>query len=153
MTPILHRRTTARRDCGFTSLELLIVLAVVGILSSIAYPTFAAQLARARRSDALVALMAAQMAEERWRANRPSYANLADIGVAGVSSAGHYTLQVTGVSASGYQILASARGSQRRDGACRNLRLGAAGANLVYASGPDENVGNPAALNRQCWSL
>ena len=138
---------------GFTSLELMIAVAVAGILSSLAYPSFVDQLTRARRVDAIAAVSAAQLAQERWRANRTSYGSLADIGIAGVSSAGHYTLQVTGSSATGYQILATARGTQARDEACRNLRLEVAGANVVYASGPDSTVANAAQVNRRCWSL
>ena len=141
------------RGSGFTSLELMIAVAVAGILSSLAYPSFVDQLTRARRVDAIAAVSAAQLAQERWRANRTSYGSLADIGVAGVSGAGHYTLQVIASSATGYQILATARGTQARDEACRNLRLEVAGANFVYASGPDSTVGNPAPVNRRCWSL
>ena len=138
---------------GFTSLELMIAVAVAGILSSLAYPSFVDQLTRARRVDAVAAVSAAQLAQERWRANRTSYGSLADIGIAGVSSAGHYTLQVTGSSATGYQILATAQGTQARDEACRNLRLEVAGANFVYASGPDGMVANAAPVNRRCWGL
>ncbi len=138
---------------GFTALELLVAMAVTAILASIAYPSFADQLTRARRVDAVIALGAAQQAEERWRANRTSYGSLADIGVAATSGAGHYVLQVVGASATGYQILASARGAQSRDAACRHLRLGVVGANFDYASGPDATVSNPGPANRRCWSL
>jgi type IV pilus assembly protein PilE len=144
---------TRPRSCGFTLIELLIALSVAGILSAVAYPSFLDQVAKVRRADALVAMVAAQMAEERWRANQTSYGSLAEIGMAEVSSAGHYSLQVTANTETGYQILATARGSQQRDTACRNMRLGVDGANLVYASGPDTAVANPAAINRRCWSL
>lgn len=148
----LHGRT--RRACGFTLLELLLVVAIVAILASVAYPLFTAQIGKARRADALVALMAAQMAQERWRANQASYgSSLADIGAADVSDAGHYTLRITASSATGYEILATARGVQRQDAACRNLRLQVVGANFVYASGTDASVANSAAINRSCWSL
>lgn len=144
---------SSARSAGFTSLELLIAVAIAGVLSSLAYPSFVDQLTRARRVDAVVALTSAQLAQERWRANRTSYGSLADIGVAGVSSAGHYTLQVVASSATGYQVLATARGTQDRDAACRNLRLDVDGANFAYASGPDSTVANPASINRRCWSL
>lgn len=153
VVPARLPRRAGRSHAGFTSLELLIAVAVAGVLSSIAYPSFVDQLTRARRVDALVAVSAAQLAEERWRANRTSYGSLADIGVPAVSSAGHYTLQVVASSATGYQLLATARGTQARDATCRNLRLAVDGANFVYASGPDSGVANPAPLNRRCWGL
>ncbi len=141
------------RSAGFTLIELMIAVAIAGVLSSIAYPSFREQIAKSRRADAIVALTTAQLAQERWRANQVAYGDLSDIGVATVSSAGHYALQVVTSTASSYEILATARGAQDRDVQCRNLRLGVAGANFVYASGPDATVANPAALNRRCWSL
>ncbi len=146
-------RCQAERARGFTALELLLATAITAILASVAYPTFADQLARARRVDAVIALSAAQQAEERWRANRTTYGSLADIGISATSSAGHYVLQVVGASATGYQILASAQGAQSRDATCRHLRVGVVGANLDYASGPDATVANAGPANRRCWSL
>ena len=138
---------------GFTLIETLIVLAIAALLSCIAYPAFEAQVLKARRVDALLSLMQAQLAQERWRANSTRYGSLTDIGMPGVSSAGHYTLRVTANTADAYRMVAIATGVQSRDGACRHLQLSASGANLVYASGPDASAANPAAANRQCWSL
>jgi type IV pilus assembly protein PilE len=153
MIRIAVPRRTSSCHRGFTTLELLIVVAIVGILCSVAYPSFRDQITKARRTDALVALTGVQLAEERWRANRSSYGSLADIGVGGVSSAGHYVLQVVASSATGYQILATAQGMQAQDAACRHLRLSMDGANVAYASGADPAVANAAAANRRCWSL
>lgn len=148
---LLQRPAERRR--GFTTLELLVAMSITAILAALVYPTFADQLVRARRLDAVVALSAAQQSQERWRANRTTYGSLADIGVAATSGAGHYALQVMAAGATGYQILASARGAQSRDAACRHLRLAVSGANLDYASGPDATVANPGPENRRCWSL
>jgi hypothetical protein len=49
-------------------------------------------------------------------------------------------------------VLATATGTQARATACRNMAVRLLGANLVYASGPDATVGNPAALNAKCWN-
>lgn len=138
---------------GFTTIELVVAMSIASVLSSLAYPSFRGQIDKARRADAIGALMQVQMAEERWRANQSSFGSLGEIGAAALSSAGHYTLDVTSATTTGYAILATARGAQERDADCRNLRLAVAGANVVYASGPDPSVGNPSALNRRCWSL
>ena len=142
-----------RRCCGFTAIELLIAMVIAAILAAIAYPSFRGVVDRSRRADAIGALLIAQLAQERWRANQLAYGNLGDIGVPSTSSAGHYLLAATSLTASGYELLASAVGVQQRDAECRHLRLAMSGAQVAYASGPDATVANPSDLNRRCWSL
>jgi type IV pilus assembly protein PilE len=143
----------ARLQRGFTLIELMIGVAVVGILTSVALPSFESQLQRARRTDALAATLHVQSAQERFRSNSAAYGSLADIGVPVRSSAGYYTLQIDAISADGYALRATAGGLQARDKTCRHLRLTSNGMNPVYASGPDANVANPADANRSCWNL
>ena len=50
---------------GFTLIELLIALAVVAILSAIAWPGYGAVMQRAQRHDARLALLELQHAQER----------------------------------------------------------------------------------------
>ncbi len=147
-------RRLPRRTAGFTLVEMLIAVSVASVLSCIAFPSFQGTLQKARRTDAYVALMQAQSAQERWRANRRDYASdLAAIGAPQRSAAGHYGLEVLSADADGYAIAAIATGSQSRDSACRHLRLTMSGATTSYASGPDALVANPAAANRRCWAM
>ena len=141
------------RARGFTTLELLVAVSISAVLSSVAYPSFKDQITKAHRADAIAALTNAQMAQERWRANQTTYGSLGDLSIAAVSSAGHYTLQIAANTATGYEVLATARGGQTQDAECRNLRLTVAGANFDYTSGPDSSTANPAPINRRCWSL
>lgn len=149
MNAPLARRRRAR---GFTLIETMVAVGVAGVLSSVAYPSLEGHVLRARRTDALVTLMAAQLAQERYRADHHRYGGLAETGLRSTSAAGYYALQVTANSADGYDLLASASGAQARDNACRHLRLSSLGAGLVYASGPDATTGNTAAVNRKCWN-
>ena len=142
-----------RPSRGFTLIELMIVVAVAGVLSSVAYPSFQSQVQKARRADALLSLMQVQMAQERWRSNSAAYGSLGDIGVAGTSTGGHYTLQVLTHTPARYAVLATATGTQARDSNCRHLVLSVDGAQIGYASGADAAVDNGAALNRACWNL
>ena len=141
-----------RRARGFTLIETMVTVGIAGVLSSMAYPNLESQVLRARRSDGLVAILQAQLAEERYRANNATYGSLAQAGLRGNSGAGLYALEVTLHSADGYVILASAVGAQARDASCRHLRLTLADASLSYASGADATTANGASANRRCWS-
>lgn len=136
---------------GFTLIELMMVVAVLGVLSGIAYPSFVGQVQKARRADAMLSMLQVQLAQERWRANNLSYGTLAQIGVGASSAAGHYTLQIADQSAQGYEVLASALGGQAHDTNCRLLRLRVEGGNLIQASGTDATTNNAQQQNRQCW--
>ncbi|MEP7296930.1 MAG: type IV pilin protein [Burkholderiales bacterium] len=138
---------------GFTLIEMLTAMAIAAVLSGVALPSFEGQLQKARRADVLAALVLIQGAQERLRSRSTRYGELAEIGAAGVTRAGHYTLQMTAFDADGYVLLATATGTQARDVACRFMRASAVGMNLVYASGSDISVANDRLANRQCWSL
>lgn len=143
----------AHRAAGFTLIETLFVLAIAGILSSIAYPGLAGVMHKVHRSDALVAMMQIRLVQERFRADNPSYGSLAEIGMGSISAARHYTLSVTEHSQNGFEAVAEATGAQHADASCRVLKLTLAGVDVSYASGPDSAANNPDAVNRQCWRL
>ena len=145
-------RLAPERARGFTLIETLVTVAIAGVLSSVAYPSLEGQVLRARRTDALVALLQAQLAEERYRANNASYGSLAEAGLLPTSPAGYYTVQVASAGTDGYALLASANARQARDATCRYLAPTLSDASLGYASGADEATSNPADINRRCWS-
>ncbi|ABM59533.1 type IV pilin protein [Verminephrobacter eiseniae] len=55
-----------RMQSGFTLIELMIVVAIIGIVSGLAYPAFKEQLAKSRRADAKATLVGAQQWMERF---------------------------------------------------------------------------------------
>jgi type IV pilus assembly protein PilE len=144
---------TTHAQRGFTLIELMVTVSVAGILSSVALPSFEGQLQKARRSDALIAAIQVQAAQERFRSNSASYGSLAELGLPAVSTSKHYALQITASDATGFELLATATGVQARDTACRYMQLRSVGMNLVHASGPDASLANPVATNRRCWSV
>ena len=149
-----NRHTTHRRRhaLGFTLIETMITVGIAGVLSSVAYPSLESQVLRARRSDAIVALLDAQLGEERFRANHASYGSLAEAGLRASSPGGHYRIDVVSSSATGFELLASAVSRQARDAKCRHLRLALADGTLTYASGSDATTTNGSDANRACWS-
>jgi type IV pilus assembly protein PilE len=63
-----------RRPRGFTLVEVMAAVAVVGILAAVALPSQLGQLQRSRRIDAHAALMRVQAAQEQYRSSTGAYA-------------------------------------------------------------------------------
>jgi len=125
------------RPRGFTLLELLVALAIVGILTAMAWPGYGAVMRRAQRDEARLALLGIQYAEELRYQNRLAYGDrLAEpaaqggLGLAQHSSAGSYLLTVE-LHDHGQRYLASAqpvaRGRQAGDRACALLTIDESG--------------------------
>jgi type IV pilus assembly protein PilE len=158
--PVGNRRASL---LGFTLVELLIALAVAGILVAIALPAFNDSIRKSRRAEAFAALNAVQLAQERWRANRPTYAaNLtaaptADppgLGLPATTSGGRYAVALGNVGATTFTATATAvsGSSQADDGSCARLRMRVERANVVYGSAPlTGDTWDESATNR-CWA-
>lgn len=59
---------------GVTLLEVMVVVAIVGILAAIAIPAYNDYIKRSRRSDAFTALETVRAAQEMYRAEKGFYA-------------------------------------------------------------------------------
>lgn len=139
------------RSRGFTLIELMIAIGVIGVLTNIAYPALGSHVMKARRADALVATMQVQMAEERWRATSAGYGTLAEIGASATSPLRAYAVEVGNLTADGYRITATAVGSQSGDAACRVMQMVVSGDRVDTSSGTDPAAANDIAANRACW--
>lgn len=119
----MQRKTTISR--GFTLIELMIVVVIIGILASIAIPSYQNYVRQSRRVEAQADMMRLALNEEKFRANNASYADHTNT-VLGVRNTSYYTFTIV-AAANTYTITATAAGSQTNDTGCTPLTLDQSG--------------------------
>lgn len=115
----------ARLWRGFSLVELMVVLAMTGLLAAIALPAYQGHLRKARRIDAQGSLQRIQLEQTRWRTQHEAYtASLQDLGLSSsVSAQAYYQLSISQASNDGFVAVATAVGDQAKDGDCALMQL------------------------------
>ena len=147
----MYKASTPRRhNQGFTLMELMIAVVIVGIITAIALPAYQAQLMRARRTDAKTALLDLASREEKYFAINNQYTTLASLlgysssatplnqpVVSSSNSTIYYVLTVTLPAANppSFQGAATPQGPQLRDTECGTFWLDNTGAKTTQFSG------------------
>jgi type IV pilus assembly protein PilE len=126
-----------RKHQGFTLIELMVVVAIIGIISAIAFPSYNSYMKKSRRADAKVGLSKLADKQERYYLQQNTYAtSTATLGLANpvVSDEGYYNITVSaGAGTAGFTLSAAAVGVQTADtttgaGDCTTMTLSSTGA-------------------------
>jgi type IV pilus assembly protein PilE len=99
------------RQRGFTLIEMMIVVTVIGLLAALAFPTYMDQVRKARRSDGQDGLTRAVQRMELQYARNATYvgATLDNIAPTNItqSTDGYYTITITAQGVTNYTLRAT----------------------------------------------
>jgi type IV pilus assembly protein PilE len=158
MVQVTYPRSRRLAAQGFTLIELMTVVVVIAILAVIALPAYTEYIRKSRRAEAITLINSIAQAQERWRANCPSYASSAtapvdngtcDTATRGLNvpnpGTGYYTATIPAATAASYAIRATAAGAQIADAKCATFTL-------TVASGVFSYDSTGTAASAVCWS-
>jgi len=139
---------------GFTLLELLIVIAIIGVLATVALPSFKNQIIKAKRSEAMEATLECAAIQERRFTMRASYDDKACDSLEGTLEEYEFTVEALNSSDGAcsnkscikYTITTSPKtGSQQEsDKECIEFTINELGRKTAKDSGGTANTEN-------CW--
>ena len=135
--PFMEDRETmnssAKKQNGFTLIEVMVVVVIIGILASIAYPSYMEVVRQTRRADAYNALMDIMARQERYFTDNNSYTDdLKNLGFAEktyTTPDGYYLVSAaacgTGIGTCVALTATGQKGQEKdgKEGACKTLTL------------------------------
>jgi type IV pilus assembly protein PilE len=142
-----------RPAAGFTLIELMIVVAIVGILAAVAYPLYTDYVQRSRITEATSTMNDMRVRMEQFFQDNRTYANAGACGVADPpfnAAESSFQVQCAGADANGYTLNANGNGAKG---------MGAFQYRLVVNAGgvTRSTVGVPAGwalpAPNTCWAV
>lgn len=121
--------STIRPQRGFTLTEIMIVVAIIGIIAAFAYPSYVEQIRKSKRSDAKIALQQIAQRQETHFVKNYTYADkLSVLGFSAdtiPSQENDYNITISAATATSYTIQATPASSsgQVKDTKCASFTL------------------------------
>lgn len=126
---------------GFSLLEIMVVVTIIGILAAIAWPSYTNYVLRSKRVEGRAALLDAAARQERHYSDNYSYSNsLSRLGLSANTESGYYTLSLAVSSAN--QNFAASAAPTFTDTECGSLTITHTGKKSI--SGANANLA-------RCW--
>lgn len=138
--------TTFQAQQGFTLIELMVTVAIIGIIASIAIPSYSSYILKSNRSAAESFILGVANKEEQYILDARQYAGIAALpgdttGLTTLSIAPvppevsrNYSITIGGVTATTYTVTATPIGSQLvRDTLCGAVSINQAGVKTAGA--------------------
>ncbi len=133
-----------KKIVGFSLLELMIVISIVGILTAIAIPNYSQYIVREKRFEAQAMLLRLSSALENFYTQNNTYvgASLEKLDIPATCANNQYQLAITSVTGNNFLIIANPLGQQtKRDRLCGALTLNASNQEGITGAGDI----------RSCW--
>lgn len=132
---------TRQNQQGFTLIELMIVVAIVGILAMVVYPSYVDTLSRTNRAEAKRELVRVANLQEQYFIDMREYsADMKKLGLSAdpfITESGLYSIDAT-VSGRTFTLTATALGTQKtNDSDCKTLTIDQSGTKASSACWSD----------------